>query len=58
VGGARPLRAGRQRVMRRGSRQDRIPVPVKIGNPIGSDSPAYVALTAADEDIQSKGGNA
>jgi hypothetical protein len=48
---ARPLRAGRQQVVRPAPRQDRISVPVKIGNPIGSDSPAYLALTAADADI-------
>jgi ribosomal protein S18 acetylase RimI-like enzyme len=33
--------------MRPAPGQDRISVPVKIGNPIGSDSPAYLALTAA-----------
>ena len=47
VGGARPLRAQRQQVMRPAPRQDQISVPVKIGNPIGSDSPACRALTAA-----------
>ena len=34
--------------MRPAPGQDRISVPVKIGNPIGSDSPAYLALTAAE----------
>ncbi len=38
--------------MRTAPGQDRISVPVKIGNPIGSDSPAYLALTAADECIR------
>jgi hypothetical protein len=37
--------------MRPAPGQDRISVPVKIGNPIGSDSPAYLALTAAREDV-------
>ena len=46
---ARPLRAGRRTGLTRPApRQDRISVPVKIGNPIGSDSAAYLALTAAD----------
>lgn len=44
--------------MRRLQGQDRISVPVKIGSPIGSDSPAYLALTAAEADGHPKRGDA